>query len=417
MIKIKSCPIIIQYNFQEVQQEKVRSVSRASRQFETFTSRKQKKEVVRKNGGVTNRQESAVYDTFNNMNDGDGNDDWYNHFDHEERDDNLERYDNWNGNGENYIYDDEKDHFANFQFEIKKLNQMYSNDNAGGRQQDSILQVTRGSPRPTPGPSRENYKQRWEEESLAWDSNPSGPRSSVGRKAVPGWERERVRMHRPEKSSVLPLPQTYDGPNNRRVSTSLARAQAPLSPVTEDFTYDDTHVADKENYLQALKDFTNSEVDFKKFSPEKYNPKLNVYKQKQQKKYKVQPTRTSSQDFPFPYQRPVFTETLREKTKTPVQEEELRKKPNNFIDIDESTRILSEPPARRRGVRRVDSVGGESLHHTGLAQHHGGLQAAVEAGARHYQPENYQDPKRLAFQIHGQEGPSSYRFGHDTGIG
>ena len=31
--------------------------------------------------------------------------------------------------------------------------------------------------------------------------------------------------------------------------------------------------------------------------------------------------------------------------------------------------------------------------------------------------ESYEEPQRLSFQIHGQEGPNSYRFGYDTGIG
>jgi len=45
------------------------------------------------------------------------------------------------------------------------------------------------------------------------------------------------------------------------------------------------------------------------------------------------------------------------------------------------------------------------------------IEAAVAAGAANYNGETYEDPKRLQFQIHGQEGPHSYRFGYDTGIG
>ena len=29
----------------------------------------------------------------------------------------------------------------------------------------------------------------------------------------------------------------------------------------------------------------------------------------------------------------------------------------------------------------------------------------------------YQNEERLSFQIHGQEGPHSYRYGYDTGNG
>lgn len=45
------------------------------------------------------------------------------------------------------------------------------------------------------------------------------------------------------------------------------------------------------------------------------------------------------------------------------------------------------------------------------------IEAAVAAGAAAYPGEAYGDEKRLSFQIHGQEGPHSYRFGYDTGVG
>ena len=34
-----------------------------------------------------------------------------------------------------------------------------------------------------------------------------------------------------------------------------------------------------------------------------------------------------------------------------------------------------------------------------------------------YFQDGHEQPKRLSFQIHGQEGPNSYRFGYDTGLG
>jgi len=34
-----------------------------------------------------------------------------------------------------------------------------------------------------------------------------------------------------------------------------------------------------------------------------------------------------------------------------------------------------------------------------------------------YSQEGYAQPQKVAFQIHGQEGPHSYRFGYDTGTG
>jgi len=52
----------------------------------------------------------------------------------------------------------------------------------------------------------------------------------------------------------------------------------------------------------------------------------------------------------------------------------------------------------------------------------GQLEASVLAGAEAYgvaaRPEGvYQNEERLSFQIHGQEGPNSYRYGYDTGNG
>lgn len=34
-----------------------------------------------------------------------------------------------------------------------------------------------------------------------------------------------------------------------------------------------------------------------------------------------------------------------------------------------------------------------------------------------YAPVEYEQSQKMQFQIHGQEGPHSYRFGHDTGDG
>jgi len=45
------------------------------------------------------------------------------------------------------------------------------------------------------------------------------------------------------------------------------------------------------------------------------------------------------------------------------------------------------------------------------------IEKAVAAGANGYNADEYEEAKRLAFQIHGQEGPHSYRFGYDTGVG
>lgn len=69
-----------------------------------------------------------------------------------------------------------------------------------------------------------------------------------------------------------------------------------------------------------------------------------------------------------------------------------------------------------------DSQEGGS-HHTGhglsppVPHDQSSIQSAVAAGAAAYRHAGYEQPKRLSFQIHGQEGPHSYRFGYDTGIG
>merc|ERR1712126_525732 len=44
------------------------------------------------------------------------------------------------------------------------------------------------------------------------------------------------------------------------------------------------------------------------------------------------------------------------------------------------------------------------------------LESAVHAGAAAYNGD-VAAPQRLSFQIHGQDGPHSYRFGYDTGVG
>ena len=41
----------------------------------------------------------------------------------------------------------------------------------------------------------------------------------------------------------------------------------------------------------------------------------------------------------------------------------------------------------------------------------------TESSIKWYFQDGHEQPKRLSFQIHGQEGPNSYRFGYDTGLG
>ena len=49
--------------------------------------------------------------------------------------------------------------------------------------------------------------------------------------------------------------------------------------------------------------------------------------------------------------------------------------------------------------------------------HHDHLQEEIAREATRFTASNYVEPKKVQFQIHGQGGPNSYRFGHDTGIG
>ena len=108
----------------------------------------------------------------------------------------------------------------------------------------------------------------------------------------------------------------------------------------------------------------------------------------------------------------------------------LKERPRGYRRVEDSYRDYrqtvrgsqeSRIPDSTRGIKRMedgeDNVGGESYHHRVAPDFHGGLEAAVVAGANHYRAEHYDQPQRLAFQIHGQEGPKSYRFGHDTGVG
>jgi len=75
---------------------------------------------------------------------------------------------------------------------------------------------------------------------------------------------------------------------------------------------------------------------------------------------------------------------------------------------------LSRADTRQTADKRQDSALGESV---ARPHHQTDLEASVHAAAAGYTGESYADAKRLAFQIHGQGGPHSYRFGYDTGVG
>ena len=110
---------------------------------------------------------------------------------------------------------------------------------------------------------------------------------------------------------------------------------------------------------------------------------------------------------------------------------------SKISNIDRKDRISTQKERKRNKISArsvLDSLEGES-HQPRYVPHHSpspphphygtharqvgdnGLQASVIAGAAGYNAEGYKEPQRLSFQIHGQEGPHSYRFGHDTGLG
>merc|ERR1712183_254660 len=71
-------------------------------------------------------------------------------------------------------------------------------------------------------------------------------------------------------------------------------------------------------------------------------------------------------------------------------------------------------PERPERQAILDSAISESVP---APSHQRDIEAAVHAGAAAYNGEHYSQPQKVSFQIHGQGGPHSYRFGYDTGVG
>jgi len=120
--------------------------------------------------------------------------------------------------------------------------------------------------------------------------------------------------------------------------------------------------------------------------------------------------------------RPVAPEQPVERKFRPVvqqQQQEVKRverRPQPQLDNE----VDSAPAAQN-----VDQVYDNSIERASLAAHRdfGGpaeqrdIESAVQAGAAAYAGESYNNPQRLSFQIHGQDGPHSYRYGYDTGVG
>jgi len=96
---------------------------------------------------------------------------------------------------------------------------------------------------------------------------------------------------------------------------------------------------------------------------------------------------------------------LSEKIKTEKKKKTLEEKIQSRRSISDSDESGS--------IRRHSVSGHNSLHGHSQVNH------SYKRDFREtvYAPVDYEESQKMQFQIHGQEGPQSYRFGHDTGIG
>jgi len=92
------------------------------------------------------------------------------------------------------------------------------------------------------------------------------------------------------------------------------------------------------------------------------------------------------------------------------------------IKTEKKKKTLEEKIQSRRSISDSDESGSIRRHSvSGHNSLHGHSQ--VNHGYKRdfretvYAPVDYEESQKMQFQIHGQEGPQSYRFGHDTGIG
>ena len=73
------------------------------------------------------------------------------------------------------------------------------------------------------------------------------------------------------------------------------------------------------------------------------------------------------------------------------------------------------PPADQRSIEAAVAAGAAAYHAVSaiFVKKH----ILKMSQIYFYFQDGHEPPKRLSFQIHGQEGPNSYRFGYDTGLG
>lgn len=76
---------------------------------------------------------------------------------------------------------------------------------------------------------------------------------------------------------------------------------------------------------------------------------------------------------------------------------------------------ISDNSLRRHGLGHREK-GSQRRSHTS-DNLHGHSLGPRELEIGNYGPVEYEENQKMQFQIHGQEGPQSYRFGHDTGLG
>ena len=462
------------------------------------------------NINIDQQQWNKIHDTFNNWNDDDG-DDWNN------SPDDIETNSDWTSDTND---EEDADHFANFQFEIKKLSEHYSGSEArpefsrdttddadderseSARRDDTMVNYNNYD---TFSEARQKSPTFNNQKKFLW-SKPEVSPASPGHKPTekPKYSTKpenTVRMYRkpvkkiyPKSDTVLPAPTPFS--DNRRIN----------------YNNDDAHrkYYQQQDYDQEAEfQFDEPSFGFKrgyeKNPIRKYFQQNDVWNTKESQEY---------QKYPYPYQKPVFKEPefdydfkpittdlsgyqpyetskyqFREVSKKKVVKPQTKpvsyRKSSSYLNLDEGTKVLSEPftqksnkrykkpivkkpvlnidetvddeeqssetdlKTRSRGYRRIetdyprrdqyqslennvvtrrvedryqrgsdDNVGGGSYSHPVNHGHHGGgLKAAVHAGADHYHAEHYNQPQRLSFQVHGQQGPKSYRFGHDTGVG
>jgi len=99
----------------------------------------------------------------------------------------------------------------------------------------------------------------------------------------------------------------------------------------------------------------------------------------------------------------------------PKRKQEPTRNPEIYNEVERSFDTRPAPSqVYERSATAQDSLESESI---AAPAEQRDIEAAVAAGAAAYGVENYAEPQRVSFQIHGQGGPNAYKFGYDTGVG